>query len=179
MKLKLFASAALVLLSAVPGFAEETSATVAKPIESFHDVLVVDSEDISTVKKSLRGIAGSAVASAAAFKNKYGDIFNKGALEDSCGHHCKKDSDCYHGGYVSCGKCGKYEGAQYYHQCYKDEHPAPSPTPRTPSGGQCYKKCHKDKDCQKGGYNECDKCNTVHGTNHFHKCLSPDTKDEE
>ena len=81
------------------------------------------------MEKSLRGIISSAAASTAIFKNKYGDIFSKGELQDTCGDSCKEDGDCQPGGFVTCGKCGQYAGTQYYHVCYNDnEKPTRKPT---------------------------------------------------
>jgi hypothetical protein len=39
----------------------------------------------------------------------------------SCSNSCMSDSDCQHGGYNPCGKCGQYEGTEMYRRCYQPE----------------------------------------------------------
>mmetsp|Transcript_26556 Transcript_26556/g.38075 ORF Transcript_26556/g.38075 Transcript_26556/m.38075 type:complete len:164 (+) Transcript_26556:1969-2460(+) len=97
-----------------------------------------------------------------------------------CNSSCKKNSDCNRympGGYNPCTKCGKYVGARYYHQCYDPKQYAPTPPPTHnyfPNGGQCKKRCKKNKDCQVGGFNPCLYCGQYVGTEMYHRCYSPE-----
>ena len=67
---------------------------------------------------------------------------------NSCGQHCEKDSDCFHGGFVQCGHCDlTYAGTQTYKTCIEKPitpepsispietptTPEPSPQPITPA----------------------------------------------
>jgi len=91
----------------------------------------------------------------------------------SCGNSCRKDGDCWHGGVVICGKCGKYEGAEYYHLCYDPSTPAPTPFNYFPEGGSCGDSCESNADCQYGGYNPCEECGKYVGTLMYQRCYMP------
>ena len=48
---------------------------------------------------------------------------------NTCGDKCKKDDDCFKGGFVECGYCNLVYGTQGYKTCMeKDEEKTPSPT---------------------------------------------------
>lgn len=100
----------------------------------------------------------------------------------SCGQKCNEDSDCYHGGFVDCGVCNKVHGTYGYNTCISEDTPAPSPAPvwnYFPDGGQCSKHCHKDSDCQKGGFNPCGSCGQYEGTEMYRRCYAPQPEDED
>jgi hypothetical protein len=82
-----------------------------------------------------------------------------------CGGFCNKDSDCYQGGYVECGKCNLYLGTQGYKTCYNHQQPT------------CGMSCNSDSDCNLGSWAQCAKCNLYHGTEDFKTCYdnTPDS----
>ncbi|KAL7482098.1 hypothetical protein ACHAW6_007781 [Cyclotella cf. meneghiniana] len=93
----------------------------------------------------------------------------------SCGMHCQKNSDCYHGGVVQCGVCNQIHGTYGYHTCIEDSSSTPAPTPWNyfPDGGQCSNHCKKNSDCQKGGFNPCGSCGQYVGTIMYQRCYAP------
>ena len=77
-----------------------------------------------------------------------------------------------------CNKCGQVEGAEFYHECYRE---TPSPTP-SPIEEVCYnlgQGCEKNSDCHTGGTNFCQLCGQTHGTEYFHRCYSPNGEEED
>eukprot|EP00956_Cyclotella_meneghiniana_P039190 scaffold167306_cov57-Cyclotella_meneghiniana.AAC.1 len=46
---------------------------------------------------------------------------------NTCGDKCKKDDDCFHGGFVQCGTCNLVKGTEGYGTCIEKE-ATPSPT---------------------------------------------------
>ena len=96
---------------------------------------------------------------------------------NTCGTHCHTDSDCWKGGVVECGTCNQIHGTYGYHTCISESTPAPSPWNYFPDGGQCSKHCHKDSDCQKGGFNPCGSCGQYEGTLMYHRCYAPEPED--
>jgi hypothetical protein len=97
-----------------------------------------------------------------------GDLSEEDFLEHnggggySCGQHCHKDSDCWQGGFVTCGTCNQVHGTEGFHTCIDTTTPVTTPAPAPynyfPEGGQCSKSCKQDSDCQLGGFNPCGSC---------------------
>jgi len=104
----------------------------------------------------------------------------------SCGKSCRKDSDCWQGGFITCGTCNTLHGTEGFHTCISNDTPAPTVTPTItpgwdffPEGGQCRRHCKKDSDCQKGGFNPCGSCGQFAGTEMYHLCYAPVPYDDD
>jgi hypothetical protein len=101
------------------------------------------------------------------------------ASANTCGARCNRDSDCYQGGFVQCGKCNLYQGTLGYKTCYNNRPEPPTPAPAHdyfPIGGSCSNWCRSDRDCQNGGFNPCGKCGHYAGTIMYQRCYQPDQK---
>jgi hypothetical protein len=82
------------------------------------------------------------------------------AQANTCGAGCNKDSDCYQGGFVECGKCNLYVGTHGYKTCYNHQQPT------------CGMTCDSDSDCDLGSFAQCAKCNLYYGTEDYKTCYN-------
>lgn len=102
-------------------------------------------------------------------------VEEESSTESQCynhGQHCKRDSDCWTGGYNPCTTCSSNN------KCYTPETPAPSPA----DVGQCGVPCTNNHDCKSqyvGTYNPCTLCSKYGGAAGTQwVCIDPTEMDE-
>ena len=96
---------------------------------------------------------------------------------NTCGYRCENNNDCFHGGYIECGRCRLLDGRDHKTCVPKNI------APESDRGYEmCGLPCEHNNDCKaeyEGTENRCMLCGQREGIFGVKRCISWDDKDEE